>query len=694
MASTATEVGRLELMADGENDNLWGEKTNENIDSLSRMTGGYIAVPLSGTSVSLLSVDFSTGDHHNHYFKLTGVLSQNCDLILPTVKKSFLVENATTGAFAVEVTTLAGTGVVVPQGQRAFLQCDGTDVIGIVLQAYNPNLTAISGAATVGIPARKSDGTWNQRTITGTADQITVTNGSGADGNPTLSLSSALVLPGTVRSAGGYLVETGGLTIQGGGLSVQQGNARISGANATLTVASNSGFGGLEVSGPSGATIDLKNSEGEDFDVRFFTDGSNGGLTTSTGGINLSVPFGKGVNFFANSTQVGAFVDGGLGVYTGLIDLVVSGNNDSHIQYRNSVRTWDIGVRGGGGWSLRDNGADRLICNPDGGFTLSNGSMTVVNGGLSLSGGVTASSATINGAINAMSLLADSSNQQFFMRGGGFGIDAGTPQQKLHIGNLGNRLNSLMRVESGGPLGFRTWDAGTIYGDFNYVVNDATGGVRRLTISWQTGVTTLNGGLTVTSGSTNIQTPLTVTGASILNGTLATSKPGSGNCLTIINPSNTNSDGCQVQYNGAQANVWTRVRQEAGAALGQFEFINSPYTSPTFIITQDGRALNPSGVYAAISDGRLKENIAPAGDYLDALCQLEVIDYSLIQDARAEANRIGFVAQQVEGVLPRLVDETEWLGDIRKTINSSDIVPMLVRSVQELNARLAKVENA
>ena len=46
------------------------------------------------------------------------------------------------------------------------------------------------------------DGKFTQRTITGTTNQITVTNGDGVSGNPTLSLPSAITTPGTLTTTG------------------------------------------------------------------------------------------------------------------------------------------------------------------------------------------------------------------------------------------------------------------------------------------------------------------------------------------------------------------------------------------------------------------------------------------------------------------------------------------------------------
>lgn len=79
-----------------------------------------------------------------------------------------------------------GTGASDAAGARTNLGL----VIGTNIQAYSANLGAISGVAANGLYARTGAGTSSARTITGTANLITVTNGDGAAGDPTITVGS------------------------------------------------------------------------------------------------------------------------------------------------------------------------------------------------------------------------------------------------------------------------------------------------------------------------------------------------------------------------------------------------------------------------------------------------------------------------------------------------------------------------
>lgn len=74
--------------------------------------------------------------------------------------------------------------------------------IGSNVQAFDTDLDALAANATNGLWARTASGAGSARTITGTASEITVTNGDGVAGNPTLSLPAAIALAGKALTGG------------------------------------------------------------------------------------------------------------------------------------------------------------------------------------------------------------------------------------------------------------------------------------------------------------------------------------------------------------------------------------------------------------------------------------------------------------------------------------------------------------
>lgn len=102
-------------------------------------------------------------------------------------------DNTKNLAFEVSGVTTATTRTVTIQ------DADGTMAYTADLAAYQPldaDLTAIAALAGTGIAVRTAADTWAQRTITGTANEISVADGDGVAGNPTLSLPAVIDLGG------------------------------------------------------------------------------------------------------------------------------------------------------------------------------------------------------------------------------------------------------------------------------------------------------------------------------------------------------------------------------------------------------------------------------------------------------------------------------------------------------------------
>lgn len=77
-------------------------------------------------------------------------------------------------------------------------------VIGTDVQAYDSGLAALAAFNTNGLLVQTANNTFAGRTLTGTANEITVTNGDGVSGAPTLSLPSALTFTGKTVTGGSF----------------------------------------------------------------------------------------------------------------------------------------------------------------------------------------------------------------------------------------------------------------------------------------------------------------------------------------------------------------------------------------------------------------------------------------------------------------------------------------------------------
>jgi len=117
--------------------------------------------------------------------------------------------------------------------------------------------------------------------------------------------------------------------------------------------------------------------------------------------------------------------------------------------------------------------------------------------------------------------------------------------------------------------------------------------------------------------------------------------------------------------------------------------INWDYSSSTKVQFQSsGSAYNSTGTWGTISYSRIKENVIPARNYLDSICQLNVVNYNIINNPQ---KMLGFIAQQVEQIMPGLVETTsnsEYNIADFKSIKTSVMIPMLVQAIQELKAGL------
>lgn len=147
MPSTYSSSLRLELMAQGENANTWGNKTNTNLDKVEQAIAGYQSVNIAGNSSVYLSVvnASATSDSpgRNAFIVLTGALTSAISVIVPDAAKGYWVLNNATGA-SVTFRTSGGTGFNLPGGRWVFAISNGTTVVDTSPTGVYAYLTSVN----------------------------------------------------------------------------------------------------------------------------------------------------------------------------------------------------------------------------------------------------------------------------------------------------------------------------------------------------------------------------------------------------------------------------------------------------------------------------------------------------------------------------------------------------------------------
>ena len=285
------------------------------------------------------------------------------------------------------------------------------------------------------------------------------------------------------------------------------------------------------------------------------------------------------------------------------------------------------------------------------------------------------------------------------------GIINSTSQGSLIFGTTGatgsltggTTVGERMRIDSSGNVGI-----GTSSPSYKLDVNSGDFVIDEIAIRAVNNESTPKGVLIIPTADDDSYNYNTVSGDTVIVAT-------GGRSLVI----GAGGVGSGFRFSGTSTPTPTSAVVTTGARLGIGASFYTPSEQPTETLDIDGsarfRAVGATAFFAnlnitsdgtlttATSDIRLKENIEPLTNSLEKLLQLSGVTYSWIGQ---EGKKIGFIAQEVEKVIPELVFTNNNTEDKIKGIHMDNITAVLVEAIkeqqkiiEELKVRISNLES-
>jgi hypothetical protein len=499
------------------------------------------------------------------------------------------------------------------------------------------------------------------QTITSSVDFVTGSTRFGSIADNTHQFTGSVSISGSLN--GFSAVFSGGLSA--GGVAIS------SNSNSFYNTATETSVAIKQTSNTNQIALSLWNdaTSGDNRFVRFFTEGTatvRGGIQYDRTGNRLSIfGLGSGLYFDGAATFSSSITAASANFSGNVIFNRASTSAGNNIEWRTAnTLNWYIGTRG-----LVDN------------------NFYFVNEGLG------ANNLILNASSGAATFSSSVTATQFNVTSGGGGLNFQSGDAILDFNSSNIRL--------------RTFKVGTGY-------------ITPLLIDSQTGAATFAS--TISSTGATFSGDLNLSGAAEINHTgrmLFDAGAGNGflfrcdnvavTAMTITSAGNilvgsTSIPSGATEFNNGSLFTSNNIFVNNSNGTSGYAVRLDGFANNLYILWSNGSGTDQGGVglgYGATSwspvssDARTKKNFETTQGLAEIL-QIEPIKYHLLSDEDNAVKRLGFKAQNLKPLIPEMVYKTgkklEDGSDIL-TITPDYILPVLVKAIQELTARVQYLEN-
>lgn len=266
----------------------------------------YTSISVTGGTVTL-----SGAQLNRIAYKFVGVLTSNCIIVVPSTIQQYWINNATTGAFTLNVKTSGGTPTQVNQGAKGIYYCDGNSII------------LGSDPTTLTTPIVVSDGGTGAVTASAARLNLGITSFADAIVTATTAASVRTTITAAASGANSDITSLTGLTTA---LSVAQGGTgQTTYTNGQLLIGNTTGNTLTKTTLTAGSGVSITNGTGSITIAAALTNWTEG---VSTASPNATVPV---VSFTATNAATNvdaAIIPKGTGALTAAIaDSAATGGN-------------------------------------------------------------------------------------------------------------------------------------------------------------------------------------------------------------------------------------------------------------------------------------------------------------------------------------------------------------------------------